>query len=359
MDDELIDSLQAVPLWKTVPLDLPNSCLMINSNFVQKELTYNINAFDGSHFWQESVTKKDFLKKCKQSFAAAVGVQKEKIMEPEAPHLSRIVMTKANDFDKLMEQIRDKLSTVSSREKVQLLTLTPESWSIKEASSYFQELNPKIEANLDYIFNEIKTKCDELSCKEKFNVYKEQDDTALRILLKFKLSQEVPFSWRFDLAKMSNNSLIAQNMLLSLFSIIGELSKRQNELFSIIEKKDVEIQDMKDQGATPSRRNLETELFVSSTFLQQRFQSEAGVKEQDTDQEVTSNTSTQMTSLADEEGSTSTCLHQNSEIFKSVLISNLRHSKDEDLTRREIIEKKLAEKASGTRSKPKRKKINL
>ncbi|XP_065054000.1 non-homologous end-joining factor 1-like isoform X3 [Rhopilema esculentum] len=276
MDDELIDSLQAVPLWKTVPLDLPNSCLMINSNFVQKELTYNINAFDGSHFWQESVTKKDFLKKCK-------------------------------------------------------------------------ELNPKIEANLDYIFNEIKTKCDELSCKEKFNVYKEQDDTALRILLKFKLSQEVPFSWRFDLAKMSNNSLIAQNMLLSLFSIIGELSKRQNELFSIIEKKDVEIQDMKDQGATPSRRNLETELFVSSTFLQQRFQSEEfsevvanpikaftdehcqklfgkvvlrrqdgkmsshdRVKEQDTDQEVTSNTSTQMTSLADEEGSTSTCLHQNS-----------------------------------------------
>ncbi|XP_065054002.1 non-homologous end-joining factor 1-like isoform X4 [Rhopilema esculentum] len=273
MDDELIDSLQAVPLWKTVPLDLPNSCLMINSNFVQKELTYNINAFDGSHFWQESVTKKDFLKKCK-------------------------------------------------------------------------ELNPKIEANLDYIFNEIKTKCDELSCKEKFNVYK-----------------------------------IAQNMLLSLFSIIGELSKRQNELFSIIEKKDVEIQDMKDQGATPSRRNLETELFVSSTFLQQRFQSEEfsevvanpikaftdehcqklfgkvvlrrqdgkmsshdRVKEQDTDQEVTSNTSTQMTSLADEEGSTSTCLHQNS---------------DEDLTRREIIEKKLAEKASGTRSKPKRKKINL
>ena len=74
----------------------------------------------------------------KQSFAAAVGVQKEKIMEPEAPHLSRIVMTKAKDFDKLMEQIRDKLSTVSSREKVQLLTLTPESWSIKEASSYFQ-----------------------------------------------------------------------------------------------------------------------------------------------------------------------------------------------------------------------------
>ena len=74
----------------------------------------------------------------KQSFAAAVGVQKEKKMEPEAPHLSRIVMTKANDFDKLMEQISDKLSTVSSREKVQLLTLTPESWSIKEASSYFQ-----------------------------------------------------------------------------------------------------------------------------------------------------------------------------------------------------------------------------
>ena len=45
-------------------------------------------------------------------------------------------------------------------------------------------------------------------------------------------------------------------MLLPLFSIIGELSKRQNELFSIIEKKDREIQDMKDQGATPSRRKF-------------------------------------------------------------------------------------------------------
>ena len=67
MDDELVDSFQAVPLWQTVPLDQQGYCLMINSKFLQKELTYNINAFDGSHFWQESVTKKDFLKKCKVS----------------------------------------------------------------------------------------------------------------------------------------------------------------------------------------------------------------------------------------------------------------------------------------------------
>ena len=46
---------------------------------------------------------------------------------------------KASDLDKITEEIRGKLTvgTVTYREKVQILTLIPESWTIKYASNYF------------------------------------------------------------------------------------------------------------------------------------------------------------------------------------------------------------------------------
>ena len=45
---------------------------------------------------------------------------------------------KARDLDALTEQIKDKLATVSFKQKVQLLKLAPESWTIKYAAEYFQ-----------------------------------------------------------------------------------------------------------------------------------------------------------------------------------------------------------------------------
>ena len=78
----------------------------------------------------------------KRSFAAAVVVDEssstaanERCSEESADE----VKIKAADLDRLTEQMRQKLTTgtTTSAEKVQILTLTPDSWTIKKAASYF------------------------------------------------------------------------------------------------------------------------------------------------------------------------------------------------------------------------------
>ena len=53
--------------------------------------------------------------------------------------VSKGIKRKASDLDKLTEQMREKLTlgSTTSEEKMKILTLTPESWSIVKASVVF------------------------------------------------------------------------------------------------------------------------------------------------------------------------------------------------------------------------------
>ena len=43
----------------------------------------------------------------------------------------------ATDFDRLMESVKEKISISNRQEKTKLLTLVPNTWAIKESSSFF------------------------------------------------------------------------------------------------------------------------------------------------------------------------------------------------------------------------------
>ena len=45
---------------------------------------------------------------------------------------------KANDLDKLVELMKEKLKVSNKREKIQILTLTPESWSLRKIAKEFK-----------------------------------------------------------------------------------------------------------------------------------------------------------------------------------------------------------------------------
>ena len=45
---------------------------------------------------------------------------------------------KANDLDKLVELMKEKLKVSNKREKIQILTLTPESWSLQKTVKEFK-----------------------------------------------------------------------------------------------------------------------------------------------------------------------------------------------------------------------------
>ena len=78
----------------------------------------------------------------KQSFAAAVAVEENSLVLGNEEFSAESVQEfkrKTSDLDKLTEQIREKLTTgiTTYEEKVQILTLTPESWTIQKIASYF------------------------------------------------------------------------------------------------------------------------------------------------------------------------------------------------------------------------------
>ena len=78
----------------------------------------------------------------KKSFAAAANIEEwhlPSIQERKNENISESIRVKANDLEKLTEKIKEKLqnSTLNNREKVQILTLTPESWTVAYASSFF------------------------------------------------------------------------------------------------------------------------------------------------------------------------------------------------------------------------------
>ena len=80
----------------------------------------------------------------KRSLAAALGVEESSLMIAneecsKRAKISEEMKTKASDLDRLTEQMREKLAleSTTSEEKIKILILTPESWSIVKAASYF------------------------------------------------------------------------------------------------------------------------------------------------------------------------------------------------------------------------------
>eukprot|EP00795_Rhopilema_esculentum_P008508 gene8508-biopygen9552 len=68
--------------------------------------------------------------------ATAIGVSANEISLPVGDVPAEIEQ-KAQDLDHLMEEVTDQMAVSTFRRKIQLLTLTPKSWTINHAASFF------------------------------------------------------------------------------------------------------------------------------------------------------------------------------------------------------------------------------
>ena len=68
--------------------------------------------------------------------ATAIGVSENEISLPVG-NISAEIEQKAQDLDHLMEEVKTQMAVSTFRMKIQLLTLTPKSWSINYAASFF------------------------------------------------------------------------------------------------------------------------------------------------------------------------------------------------------------------------------
>ena len=78
---------------------------------------------------------KKVLNMCKENISAEYVLDKG--TEEPPPIYDRDTKNKAEDLDRLHAVMKEKLATSSNTEKLQILTLVPDSWSQKYCSEYF------------------------------------------------------------------------------------------------------------------------------------------------------------------------------------------------------------------------------
>ncbi|XP_023235956.1 non-homologous end-joining factor 1-like isoform X1 [Centruroides sculpturatus] len=141
-----------------------------------------------------------------------------------------------------------------------------------EIERKFSEMNAGLEMSLSRILLQLKKALKGLENGDSQNlcVTRENDEYLIKMET---LLAGIPFSWTFAL-KENRNIRMKDHLLIPCLGMIAELQQRQACLLSIIEKKDLEIEDYKEQEAKVSRKYLETKPFNSHQFFQDRNNTE-------------------------------------------------------------------------------------
>lgn len=144
--------------------------------------------------------------------------------------------------------------------------------SENEIEKKCSEMNAGLEMSLNRILLQLKKTLDGLENKAVNNLTMVQENNI--ILIKTEtIVAGIPFFWTYTL-KECDKIQIKDHLLMPILVMFAELQQRQALLFSIIKKKDLEIEDYKDQGNKLSRKYLETKVFDINQFLQERSNSE-------------------------------------------------------------------------------------
>ena len=116
---------------------------VMNSTLNELELTpFKVHAVPGhmkvAHGkWKLAQAKNEVSKR----LATILNVQQSELESTDNSievDLEQDMNQKANDLDKLVELMKEKLKVSNKREKIQILTLTPESWSLRKTAKEFK-----------------------------------------------------------------------------------------------------------------------------------------------------------------------------------------------------------------------------
>jgi hypothetical protein len=185
------------------------------------------------------------------------------------------------------------------------------------------------------------------------------------------MSGGLPFSWQFHYTPAPHD-VVETHLMGPLLSCLHELCCQRRDLLEVIRKKEREIQDYRDGGASLSRRNLETAPFQEKTFstssvASQRFedcvQSPHKVLTNDYFQSLYQSVATATVILKDKvpaqhPGEESSTENEGRDVppFSSSLPGKrpLPAKEDEEMGTREALERKLDEERIRGKKKKKR-----
>ncbi|XP_053071791.1 non-homologous end-joining factor 1 isoform X3 [Acinonyx jubatus] len=105
------------------------------------------------------------------------------------------------------------------------------------------------------------------ACPGKATFSCDRVDEAMILRVQSELSG-LPFYWNFHCI-LANPSLVSQHLIRPLMGMSLALQCQGRELATLLQMKDLEIQDYQESGAVLSRDRLKTEPFEENSFLEQ------------------------------------------------------------------------------------------
>ena len=115
---------------------------VMNSTLNELELTpFKVHAVPGHMKVAHGKRKLAQVNNVSKRLATILNVQQSELKSTENSievDSEQDMNQKANDLDKLVELMKEKLKVSNKREKIQILTLTPESWSLRKTAKEFK-----------------------------------------------------------------------------------------------------------------------------------------------------------------------------------------------------------------------------
>lgn len=137
--------------------------------------------------------------------------------------------------------------------------------------------NPSVEAPVGELLQHLNDLLQGVQQSAKYSLKYREDEGMrehLKIHLTSKLPQGVPFKWTLSLSK-ATDEMAASHLTNPLLILVSELMRREKELYRLMKKKDDEIEDYQMAGAKVSRKSKLTPVFDGTSFNQDMINSKA------------------------------------------------------------------------------------
>ena len=130
-DDELMIELDS---FESINVSLSQTNAALDNLGLTPNKFHNFSSHSKGSFYKRKLEK--VTKEVKKKISKALDYEIE--MSEDEKEDKRNLIKKAKDFNKLVGLLKEKLMSVGRSQKVQILTLVPESWSQEKVATEFQ-----------------------------------------------------------------------------------------------------------------------------------------------------------------------------------------------------------------------------
>jgi len=138
-----------------------------------------------------------------------------------------------------------------------------------------KEINPSVEMSINKLLQRIEEIISHRVIDTTFEFSpRGRSSTEMMRLTASVVLAGLPFVWQFDMIAVDSR-VLSEHLIEPLILMTAELMQQQKALFALLRSKDKEIEDLRAQAVQSSRKKLETKAFDEETFRKDRQTSQS------------------------------------------------------------------------------------